>query len=77
MVVPVSQVLNILDRHDLDLALAVAIVAAMAAGYGGARLLGLGPLAAVALYSGLSCIAFLATVAVAWHHLRRAVETDA
>lgn len=74
VVVPVSQVLNVIGRHDLDLALAVAIVAAMAAGFGGAQLLALGPLAAVALYSGLGCIAFLATIAVAWHHMRRAVE---
>jgi O-antigen/teichoic acid export membrane protein len=70
--VPISQVFNVLERHGHDLALAVAIVSAMAVGFGGARLLGLGPLAAVSLYSGLSCMAFLATIAVAWRHVRRA-----
>jgi O-antigen/teichoic acid export membrane protein len=76
VMVPISQVFNVLERHGLDLVLAVATMLAMAGGFGGARLLGLGPLAAVALYSGLSCMVFFATILVAWYHVRHAAGTS-
>lgn len=71
VLVPVSQLLNVINRHDLDLVLAVLLVAALAASFGVAGALGLQPLAAVATFSLSSCLVFLVTLTVTWDAMKK------
>lgn len=70
VLVPVSQLLNVINRHDLDLALAVVLVTTLAASFGAAVAFDLRPLMAVTAFSLSSCFVYLMTMIITWSALR-------
>ena len=74
VVMPVSQVLNVVHRHDVDLVLSVVIILAMAASFAAGAILGLSPLTTIGLYSATSTLAFVLLFLIAWRTVRTARE---
>lgn len=72
---PVSSLLNLLQRHDLDLVLAIALVAALGSSFALAAALDLAPLTAMLVYSGSSGIVFVATIWIAWRTVHAVKST--
>jgi O-antigen/teichoic acid export membrane protein len=75
--VPVSQVLNLLHRDDLDLLLSVVITMAVCTSFAAGAILGLAPSTTISLYSAGSTLGFLLLVAAAWRMVRARAEAAA
>jgi O-antigen/teichoic acid export membrane protein len=73
VVMPVSQTLNLYGRQDLHLWASLIGALATAAAFGAAARLGLGPAAAVALYSAGTTAAFLVHLWFTWRVARRGI----
>jgi O-antigen/teichoic acid export membrane protein len=69
---PISQVLNVLRRQDLDLALSVGLLSAVLVSFLGGHAMGLDAMATLGLYSGGAAVAYALLVPVAWRLIRDA-----
>ena len=67
MLVPVSQVLNMFNLQALDLLVSVGVTVALLASFAVSWHLGLSIIATVAVYSGASCVAYVAGLILVWH----------
>jgi O-antigen/teichoic acid export membrane protein len=70
VVVPISQILNILHRHDLDLVLSVGIMSAVLVSFLCGYSMELGPNETLGMYSVSSAAAYVILIPVAWRLIR-------
>ncbi|MCB1885848.1 MAG: oligosaccharide flippase family protein [Geminicoccaceae bacterium] len=75
--VPVSQVLNVLDRQGLDLLISFGITIALLGSFASSGLLGLSIITTVAVYAGASCLAYALGLGLVWYTSRAKANEQA